>query len=479
MKRKSRKTGYIILVFSLLLAWLASTAYALPVTMTPASGTTLTTADRGTAYTSNTLTAGGAAANPYTWSATGLPAGLALTPSGWPSTTCRITGTPTVSGSFTINVTVRDANNNSVTNTYYLTVYPPLTLTPGSGTRTTIAPSAVRNVMYTSSTIFVAGGGSGTYTWSTPTALPAGLTLSSTSGNNIQVTGTCTATTGNKNFTVRVTDSTGSYIQWTYRVVVINTGCDFAGGDNTAFMSFGNVDPTAGAGTIYGTETSDVQFACSSPTAVTITVAPASGWQITSGSNTMSYALVVAPSGTYGNLLNDLFIANSTNITQGQYINAPAGTYTNTSAITVTIAWAGGTVSASLPIGNVNATIQNGCAVTGSPALAFGNLNAITNASGATATVTPPSIMCTMTDAVTVTNDGGLNYSGTPRLKSGTDYINYNFSSAGSLTGAGGTTDIGGSGAGKLNIGATMNAGALDNAPAGTYNVTITLTISY
>jgi spore coat protein U-like protein len=84
-----------------------------------------------------------------------------------------------------------------------------------------------------------------------------------------------------------------------------------------------------------------------------------------------------------------------------------------------------------------------------------------------------------MTDAVTVTNDGGLNYSGTPRLKSGTDYINYNFSSAGSLTGAGGTTDIGGSGAGKLNIGATMNAGALDNAPAGTYNDTITLTISY
>ena len=477
--KRNLKTGYIVLLFSLLLAGLVSTAYALPVTMTPASGTTLTTADQGTAYTSNTSTAAGGAANPYTWSATGLPAGLAPTPGGWPRTTCTITGTPTVSGTFTINVTVHDANNNSVTNTYYLTVYPPLTLTPGSATRTTIAPSAVRNVPYTSTTIFVAGGGSGSYTWSTPTALPAGLVLSSTTGNNIQVTGTCTATAGNKIFSVRVTDSTGSSIQYNYMVVVINAGCDFAGGDNTAYMAFGNIDPTAGAGTIYGTETSDVQFACSTATAVTITVAPASGWQITSGSNNISYTLVVAPSGTYGPVLNDLFIANSTNITQGQYVNAPVGTYTNTAAITVTITWAGGTISANLPIGNVSATIQNGCAITGSPALAFGNLDAITNASGKTATVTPPSVKCTMSDAVAVTNDGGINYSGTPRLKSGTNYINYNFSSAGSLTGAGGTTDIGGSGAGKLNIGATMNAGALDNAPAGAYIDTITLTISY
>ena len=176
-----------------------------------------------------------------------------------------------------------------------------------------------------------------------------------------------------------------------------------------------------------------------------------------------------------------MFIANSTNITQSQYVNAPAGTYTNTSAVTVTIVGGGSTVTATLPVGGVSATVINSCSVAGSPALAFGTVDAATNAGGATATVTPPSIMCTMNDAVTVSNNGGLNYSGAPRMISGagTDYINYNFSSASSMTGAGGTTNIGGSGTGYLNLGATIPAGALDNAPTGTYNDTMTLTISY
>jgi spore coat protein U-like protein len=84
-----------------------------------------------------------------------------------------------------------------------------------------------------------------------------------------------------------------------------------------------------------------------------------------------------------------------------------------------------------------------------------------------------------MGDVITVTNNGGLNYSGTPRMKSGTNYVNYNFNSASSMTGAGRTTNIGGSGTGYLNLGATISAGALDNAPAGAYSDTVTLTISY
>jgi spore coat protein U-like protein len=119
--------------------------------------------------------------------------------------------------------------------------------------------------------------------------------------------------------------------------------------------------------------------------------------------------------------------------------------------------------------------VLKACLVTGNATLSFGTLDAATNAGGATATVTPSSIMCTMGDAITVTNNGGLNYSGTPQMISGTNYVPYNFSSASSLTGAGGTTNIGG----NLALGGTINAGVLDNIPAGTYTDTITLTINY
>ena len=227
-----------------------------------------------------------------------LPPGLTLNTQALNSVI--LSGTPNTAGTYSFTITHHEPASTTCVCT--ITINPALTLTPGSGTRTTISPNAVRNVMYSSATVFVAGGGTGPTPGQPQRPFPAGLSLSSTSGNNIEVVGTCTATAGNKNFSVRVTDSTGAFIQWNYRVTVINTGCDFVGGDNTAYMSFGSIDPTAGAGTIYGTETSGVQFACSSPTAVTITVAPASGWQVTSGSNTMSYTLVVAPSGTYSNI---------------------------------------------------------------------------------------------------------------------------------------------------------------------------------
>ena len=468
MKIRSLKTVYGILLSLLLLA---GTVHA--TTLSPASGTTLAATTINRAYTSTTFTAGGCTGGTYNWTATGLPAGLSL--NNTTGTTNTIHGTPTASGLFTINVTVTHTGcaPNSVTNTYYLTVNPALTLTPGSGTRTTIAPSAITNVAYTSTTIFTVGGGTPPYTWTTPTNLPAGLALSSTSGNNIQVVGTTTAGAGNKNFSVRVTDSAGATVQYNYSVTVVASGCDFVNGISTGSISFGSIDPTAG-GTIYGTVTTGVQFTCSSALAYTITVSPASGWQMTSGSNTVTYTLGVASSGTYGATAVNVFPSSSTNMIQGQYVNAPAGIYSNT-AISVTISWTGGSIVASLPSGSVNGTVLTACLVTGNATLSFGTLDAATNAGGATATVTPLSIMCTMGDAITVTNNGGLNYSGTPRMISGTNYVPYNFSSAGSLTGAGGTTNIGG----NLALGGSINAGALDNIPSGTYSDTITLTINY
>ena len=126
MKIRSLKTVYGILLSLLLLA---GTVHA--TTLTPASGTTLAAATINRAYTSATFTAGGCTGGTYNWTATGLPAGLSL--NNTTGTTDTIHGTPTASGLFTINVTVTHTGcaPNSVTNTYYLTVNPALTLTPG------------------------------------------------------------------------------------------------------------------------------------------------------------------------------------------------------------------------------------------------------------------------------------------------------------------------------------------------------------
>jgi hypothetical protein len=76
--------------------------------------TTLPNANYGIAYTT-ILTAGGGKA-PYSWSTTGLPAGMALTSSG------TLSGTPTVSGTFT--VTAIDALQARVVENLTLTVSP-------------------------------------------------------------------------------------------------------------------------------------------------------------------------------------------------------------------------------------------------------------------------------------------------------------------------------------------------------------------
>ncbi|HKY06425.1 MAG TPA: NBR1-Ig-like domain-containing protein, partial [Blastocatellia bacterium] len=96
-----------------------------PVTVTAVSTPTalsLTTTSlatgRRTVFYSKQMTATGGA-QPYTWSATGMPSGLSLN-----SSTGLLSGTPTVYGTFYITVTVRDANNASASRTYKTLIYP-------------------------------------------------------------------------------------------------------------------------------------------------------------------------------------------------------------------------------------------------------------------------------------------------------------------------------------------------------------------
>lgn len=78
---------------------------AAPVTISPSP---LPNGTEGVAY-SQQLTASGGAGGPYTYSATGLPAGLTLTVDGL------LSGTPSVAGTFTFVLSVRDSAGNVAT----------------------------------------------------------------------------------------------------------------------------------------------------------------------------------------------------------------------------------------------------------------------------------------------------------------------------------------------------------------------------
>jgi spore coat protein U-like protein len=233
------------------------------------------------------------------------------------------------------------------------------------------------------------------------------------------------------------------------------------------------------AGPIYNTVTQNVNFQCGPGTTYSYSILPAQP-NLTGTRNTIPYTLSagqgLSPLGQ--NTSDSTLIPLLTTFSQASsYQNAYAETDNSTEM--VTISWTGAAASSIAATVTAVGNVINACSVTGSPSLNFGTLDAASNAGGATATAIAPTIMCTKGDAITVTNNGGLNFSGTPRMKSGANYLNYNFNSASSMTGAGGTTNIGGNGTGNLNLGATISAGALDNVPAGAYSDTVTLTINH
>ncbi|GLQ45169.1 hemagglutinin [Dyella lipolytica] len=155
------------------------------------SPSTLATGTVGVAYGSSLTASGGVA--PYTYAVTSgsLPAGITLSSSG------QLSGTPTAAGTFSVTVKATDANNASGSQAYSLTISAPtLALSP------TTLPTAAAEVAY--SQTFSTSGGTAPYTYSVSAgALPAGLSLNSTTG---VLSGTPTIA-GTFNFTVRSTDS--------------------------------------------------------------------------------------------------------------------------------------------------------------------------------------------------------------------------------------------------------------------------------
>ena len=167
------------------------------ITMTPATVPTLTVGD---SY-SQQLTASGGSGTGYSFTATGVPAGLTLSSLG------DLTGTPTTHTSYTMDVTVTDSISATGSLSYSITVNPAITMTPATIPTLTVGDSYSQQL--------AASGGSGTGYSFTATGVPAGLTLSSLG----DLTGTPTTNTS-YTMDVTVTDSISATGSLSYSITV-------------------------------------------------------------------------------------------------------------------------------------------------------------------------------------------------------------------------------------------------------------------
>jgi hypothetical protein len=165
------------------------------------STTSLSAGITNASYSSSLNATGGTA--PYTWSVSGLPAGLTFATSTFATSTGIISGTPTAIGTTSPTFTVTDSSSpvhQSKTTTLPLAIVPALTITGST------LPSGTNGTAYSSP--LAASGGTPSYTWSWSPAsgsssLPPGLTLGQTTGI---ISGT-PSVNGTFNFSVAVSDN--------------------------------------------------------------------------------------------------------------------------------------------------------------------------------------------------------------------------------------------------------------------------------
>lgn len=268
------------------------------------------------------LASGGQSPYTFTLENGNLPTGLALDSGG------NISGTPSAEGNFIFTLRATDANSNTNTRQYTLSVgVVTITLSP------TTLTSATRNVNY--SETIVASGGASPYTYAlTFGTLPSGMSLDPNTG---EISGK-SSTVGTSNFTVTATDTN------------TNTG------DRTYSLEVVDVNITLG--TIVGTLSQNV------PTSFTVTASGGSSpYVFTLDSGTLPTGLTLASDGTISGTPTQAQTFNFT--LRATDVNTNFGTraYTITvGVVTITIQ------PATLPAGETNVDYSESLVATGGQA---------------------------------------------------------------------------------------------------------------
>ncbi|HQI70571.1 MAG TPA: hypothetical protein PLT47_07455, partial [Bacteroidales bacterium] len=286
---------------------------------------------------------------------TGLPAGVN---GSWASNTVTISGTPTVSGSFTYTVTL-NGGCGAVSTTGSITVTPDntiaLTSAAGTNAQTKCINTAITNITY----------GTTGATGATVTGLPAGVT-STFASNMVTISGTPTAS-GTFTYTVTLNGGCGAVASsGTITVIPDNTISLISGGAqtkciNTALTTITYATSGATGATVAGLPagvtgawSSNVVTISGTPTisgTYTYTVTLTGGCGIITATETIT----VIPDNTVA-----LTSAAGTDA-QSVCINAPITTisYATTGATAVTVS--------GLPIGITGAWASNALTISGTP----------------------------------------------------------------------------------------------------------------
>ncbi|MCC6464531.1 MAG: putative Ig domain-containing protein, partial [Planctomycetes bacterium] len=153
----------------------------------------------GTPYSQTVSSTGGTA--PYTWTlGTGAPPGLSL--AAGTGSTVTFSGTPTMAGTYTFNITVSDSSSPAQSDTQGYTIT--IAAAPAAlDITTTSLPNGQQSVVY--STTVDCTGGTAPFTWTLGAGAPPGLSLSGT-GAGATLSGTPTAA-GTYTFNITVSDS--------------------------------------------------------------------------------------------------------------------------------------------------------------------------------------------------------------------------------------------------------------------------------
>ena len=390
------------------------------------------------------------------WSSSGLPPGLAISP-----TTGAITGTPTTAGSYSVTVTATDSAGFAGSTTFAWTVTNTVTVaSPGSQSSLSGAAisSLATNASDSSSTASITHYGA--------TGLPAGLSINSTTG---AITGTPT-TAGSHPATVTATDSAGFSGSVTFTWTVSNTVSITDPGDQSD-VSGSAIAPVVASGTDTSSTTSLSYAATGLPAGLTDdpTTGTISGTPTTAGTTSVTvtatdgvgYSAQTTFSWTVSNQVSVAAVGDQASVS-GSPITPLAVDASDTSS-TATLSYS----ATGLPAG-LSIDVTTG-SITGSPTIA-GTYHVTVTAADDAGFSAQGSFNWVVTNTVTMTNPGDQS------SVSGSTLTPLGIPTVDSLPGAVITFSDGGTLPPGLVI--DPSSGTISGNPttAGTYAVTVTAT---